>query len=86
MGEIKGFHVHQVAINLLRGSDYRVTVLLGQSAEGFREIQITIPFPPDFTDDLMARLMDEVTMGIYLPRSEATKGLTERKDDKRTEP
>ena len=81
MEEIKGFDVHKVAFNLLKGPNYGALVILERSGEGHREITIRIPFPPDFTDDVMARLMDEVTMGIYLPRSDATKGLIERKSD-----
>ena len=80
MDERIGYLVHHLALNLLRGPSYRATVEHGTGPGGEREIVITIPFPPIFDDATMDRLMEEIAMGIYMPRSDATKGLIERKD------
>ena len=83
MGEEKkviGIPVHVLALNLLCGPNYESTVDLERASDGVREIVIRIPFPRDFPDDTMSRLHEEIANGIYLPRSEATKGLIERKD------
>ena len=77
---VVGIPVHFVALNLLRGPDYGGTVDLERASDGVREIVIRIPFPAYFTDEVMGRLHEEIANGIYLPRSEATAGLTERKD------
>ena len=82
MGEenmVRGYLVHNLALNLLHGPNYRATVEHGRGPGGEREIIITIPFPPIFDDTVMDRLMEEIAMGIYMPQSDATKGLTERK-------
>ena len=72
--------VHFLALNLLRGPCYEGTVALERASDGVREIVIRIPFPANFDDDTMSRLHEEIANGIYLPRSEATTGLIERKD------
>lgn len=80
MDKIPGYSVHVLALNLLRGPEYRATVTLERDDKGYKEIAIRISFPSDFTDDVMTRLHEEIANGIYLPRSEATRGLTEKDD------
>ena len=78
-GKVRGYSVYELALNLLRGPGYQATVKHGRGPGGEREIIITIPFPSVFDDTVMDRLMEEIAMGIYMPQSDATKGLTERK-------
>ena len=80
MDKILGYSVHVLALNLLRGPEYMATVRLERDDKGHKEIAIRISFPSYFTDDVMERLHEEIASGIYLPRSEATRGLSERKD------
>ena len=78
MDKIKGYYVHTLALNLVRGPNYMATVKRETDQEGINEIVIRIPFPADFNEEIMARLIEEIATGIYLPRSGATKGLIER--------
>ena len=80
MDKVKGYYVHTLALNLVRGPNYMATVKRETDQEGINEIVIRIPFPADFDEDIMARLLEEIGTGIYLPRSGATKGLIERED------
>mgnify|MGYP001584669770 CR=1 FL=1 len=76
MGEI-GYPVHALALNLLHGPNYGGMVEQVDTSAA-RSIIIRIPFPTDFPDDVMARLLEEIATGLYLPRSEATRGLMEK--------
>ena len=78
--KVVGVSVHALALNLLRGPSYGSTVELERTSDGIREIVIRIPFPATFDDDTMWRLHEEIANGMYLPRSEATQGLIEKKD------
>ena len=76
--KVVGVPVHFVALNLLRGPNYGGTIALERASDGMQEIVIRIPFPADFSDEVMGRLHEEIANGIYLPRSGATEGLTEK--------